>query len=848
VNPDRWNRVKDLFQQALERKPGERAPFLAAACAGDDELNREVMDLLRAHEEAGSFLESPALSGLESLEASPPPRTRIGPYAILDELGQGGMGTVFLAARDDDAYRKKVAIKLIRSGADSEAIVRRFRTERQILANLSHPNIAALLDGGTTEDGLPYLVMEYIEGEPIPAYCARHHLSVAGRLELFRKVCGAVRHAHRNLVVHRDIKPGNVFVTTDGVPKLLDFGLAKLLDPEGNVLPEDLTAAHERLMTPAYASPEQLRGRQVTTASDVYSLGVLLYEILAGTHPYGDRRGDFSALVSAVCHEDPPPPSAAARTSEGAAGAARARELSGDLDAIVLKAMRKEPGERYGSVDDLSADLEHYLERRPVTARRGSWAYVLGKGVRRHRVAIAAGFAVVASLVAGIVLSRIEARRAERRYTEVRDLATTYLFEFHDAISALPGATAARELVIRRGLEHLERLGAEAGTDPALKRELGRAYVRMGDLQSGGRVGPTVSTLGDFPGAVRSYAAAVRFFEDVSASPRATAGDRVAFASALVRLSVAQAHNGEFPGPASTERARSILESVLEADPGNVEARREQALAYRYLGAAAETAADTAAEIRYYEKDVALSESLAAGRPAGSPDVRSLTVALTYLGRALGRAGRGPEAVSHLERALALDTAALEASPGNTQAVLDVAFSRWALADALVTAGELDRAQALAAQARTTAAEQMALDPRNLRPRTAAYLAEDVLARARIQARDWRGASAALDEARKATESVLRESPTDLRARMVNVRTLAAMGDVHLQLARSATFPEARRQQTASACEDYVAAEASLSRLAVSVRATELLGQDLARKLASCRAEAAGGSDTSGAR
>ncbi|MGZ6971825.1 MAG: serine/threonine-protein kinase, partial [Thermoanaerobaculia bacterium] len=286
MTPERWAEIQGLLHDALKRPAHERPAFLDEACRGDAELKSEAASLLAASEEATDFLETPAVPSAADVVVEEPERQHVGPYRVIRLLGSGGMGHVYLAVRADEQYQKRVAIKVVKRGTDTDFVLRRFRQERQILAGLDHPNIARLLDGGNTEDGLPYFVMEYVEGEPITTFCERRGLEVRERLRLFRTVCGAVQFAHQNLVVHRDLKPGNILVTADGVPKLLDFGIAKLLNPELSPQTIDMTAANLRLFTPDFASPEQIRGERITTASDVYSLGALLYELLTGRRPY----------------------------------------------------------------------------------------------------------------------------------------------------------------------------------------------------------------------------------------------------------------------------------------------------------------------------------------------------------------------------------------------------------------------------------------------------------------------------------------------------------------------------------------------------------------------------------
>jgi serine/threonine protein kinase len=484
----RRRRLDAVHQAAAALDPPRRAAFLDQACGDDPTLRAEVEALLEAHgETAASPAPAPEEAATRTLgadAASPSPaRARVGPYRLLQQVGSGGMGTVYLAIRDDDQYRKRVAVKLVRRDSVGEEVRRRFRLERQILAGLDHENIARLLDGGTTEDGSPYLVMEYVEGMPIDQYCDAHGLSIRERLELIRPICSAVHFAHQNLVVHRDLKPGNIFVSPKGVPKLLDFGIAKLLNPELTPHAFVATRLDARMMTPEYASPEQVRGEPVTTAADVYALGVLLYE-------------NLTEIARAICEEQPTRPStvvaqeveatgadgvsrrltpdSVSRTREGSPEKLR-RRLAGDLDNIVLMAMRKETQRRYASAEQLSEDIRRHLEGRPVIARKDTLGYRTERFVARHRVGVAAATAVVLALVAGMAatawqarVARAERARAEAALADVRKLANAFIFDVHDAIEKLPGSTPARRMVVERALEYLDRLAGDApGTPPS---------------------------------------------------------------------------------------------------------------------------------------------------------------------------------------------------------------------------------------------------------------------------------------------------------------------------------------------------------------------------------------------
>jgi len=481
MSPDTWRRVKDVFDAAAEIKPSHREEFLAQICGRHPELIDEVRSLLASLEDAGDFIEfSPVVP-----ESDPEPAfrtgTNIGPYRIVQVIGEGGMGMVYQAVRVDDLYRKLVALKVVRRGLYSRDAMRRFETERGILAHLEHPNIAKLLDGGTTPDGQPWFVMDFIAGTPIDEHCESTRLPVDERLRLFLTVCSAVQYAHRNFVVHRDIKPRNILVTAEGDIRLLDFGIAKLLDPDAES-PAETTSV--QMMTPEYASPEQLFGQPVTTASDTYSLGVLLYLLLTGQKPFLFKTRSPQEIAAAIRDSEP------RRPSSVVAGR-RVKELAGDLDDILLKALRREPERRYLSAEAMADDIERYRSGLPVLARDGNFRYRAGKFVRRHQGAVIAACIAVLALIAGTITTsweahaaRLERERAERRFNDVRRVANSLLFDVQDAIRDLRDAAPARDLIVAKATEFLDNLAPDAANDPALERELGSSYERLGDVEA----------------------------------------------------------------------------------------------------------------------------------------------------------------------------------------------------------------------------------------------------------------------------------------------------------------------------------------------------------------------------
>jgi eukaryotic-like serine/threonine-protein kinase len=726
MTPEEWASVKEVFEGALGRPQSERAAFVRERAGGDEAVAREVLSLLEAHEAAGEFLGSPTATRAAADAPRVPLPKRVGPFEVLRELGSGGMGTVYLAEQVGPDFRRPVAVKVIRHGFSTSLFVRRFQNERRILAGLSHPNIAALLDGGTTEDGLPYFAMEYVAGTPLNEYCDAHRLSTAQRLALFRTICGAVQHAHQNLVVHRDLKPGNILVTQEGVPKLLDFGLAKVLEPGPDAAPEE-TATDLRIFTPAYASPEQVKGETVTTASDVYSLGALLYVLLTGKRPYRVATGATDELARAVVEQDPTRPSLAVRTEAEPANregetaptpdriaAVRegtpeklARALAGDLDTIVLKAMHKDPRRRYGSAEQLSADLRRHLEGRPVSARPDSRAYRFGKFVGRHRTGVAAAIFVVLAIAAAFAQTARERARAERRFEDVRQLAHELVFELHDAIATLPGSTKARELLVRRAAAYLDRLTPDSSADARLQREIASAWEKLGDVQGGYN-----ANLGDNAGALESLTKAVAIREAIFRSGASTPEDRKALARAEGSLGRMLGKAGDKTALSHFRRGLDLLE--LAPGPADAATRRAIAIAHFNISGALSDAGDFVGALAEKRRELAIYEELYAAAPEDRNNQRNLALGCKYLGGLLERTGDPAAARPLYARAVALDGKRAESDPNDAEARLDLSFSLAALAANQHNAGDFEGALANERRALALRQAMSAADPANV--------------------------------------------------------------------------------------------------------------------------------------
>jgi serine/threonine protein kinase/tetratricopeptide (TPR) repeat protein len=745
MTPERWQRVKELFQEAKSLEEGDREALLREHCGDDPELLTEVASLLSADEALGGFLATGRM-GPRAHPDGPPPALetldtglagqRLGSYQILRRLARGGMGEVYLAARADDAYEKRVALKVIRTDVDLRVVLQRFHEERQILARLEHPNIARLLDAGTTPDGRPFFVMEYVDGEPLRAHCDARGLGVRARLELFLTVCGAVHYAHQNLVVHRDLKPGNIPVTPEGVPKLLDFGIAKLLREETSAADAPPTVTMMRLLTPDYASPEQVKGEAITTATDVYSLGVLLYELLTGQRPHGLRGRTAEQVLAAVCEEVPTAPSEAVRRETGPEPLRR--QLTGDLDMIVLMALRKEASRRYASVEQLADDVRRHLSGLPVRARPDTFRYRAGKFVRRHRAGVAAAALVFVSLVAGIAGTAWQARvagferaRAERRFQDVRQLANAFIFDVHDAIRDLPGATHAREVVVKKALEYLDRLAGEAAGDRSLQEELAVAYQRVGDVQGL----PDAPNVGDYKGALASYERSLALREGVADQDQKA---RRAVSVVLNRIGRLRLFTGDRAGAlASFRRSTRIAEELTSSTVPT--ARRDLMVSSLLLADALAETGDTAAAIDSYRRVVGLAEQLH-GEKGDEGSRRDLSLAYDYMARSLRDAGRLEEALAMADKGLEIDRTLVASESDNIHVRRDLGVSLQQVGHLQTRLGRLPAAVATLTEAVAVGRSLLALDAADVDARHGVSVSEFHLAEALARQNDLDGA------------------------------------------------------------------------------------------------------------
>jgi non-specific serine/threonine protein kinase/serine/threonine-protein kinase len=707
-------------------------------------------------------------------------------YRILRELGRGGMGVVYLAERDDVEFVKRAAVKVIRRGTDTGLVLQRFRNERQILANLDHPNIGRLLDGGTTTDGLPYFIMEYVEGQPIDQYADSHQMTILERLKLFRTVCSAVQYAHQNLVVHCDIKPSNILVANGGEPKLLDFGIAKLLQTDSEQEAE-LTATALRVMTPEFASPEQVKGERITTSSDVYSLGVLLYKLLTGLRPYRLNGRNPDELVQAIREQQPEKPSHSIADFGLPNGESKLnpqsairnpKSLRGDLDNIVLMALRKEPQRRYASVEQFSEDIRRHLQGLPVLAHNDTFRYRASKFIHRNKFGVAGSAVILLTLLGGIFatgleahISQLESTKAQQRFNEVRKLAHSILFDYQDAVTPLAGSTQLRQLMVNDSLEYLDSLAKDAGDDLSLQREIGTAYQRIGDVQGGNLTSPrggtlSFSNLGDTPGALESYRRALTIREKLAALEPANVDVQQEWGTSIVRLGELSLTMGK---PSASleymQQAMGIYQKLLAVDPTNEVLRAKTGSIYlavaRPLGIPGVANLGKDAEsLASLQKALVAGQALAADYPREAKYKQWIAAMFGNMGRVLIDRGNPAEALASYRKALPLYEALVKETGTNAFYRRELATACGSVGIVLLEMGNKREALASCRQAVDILESLVAADPND------SFVLRDLAVNRRNLAEvlakndDRLGARATFDQALKILDELTTKDPT----------------------------------------------------------------------------------------
>lgn len=812
MDREQWQKVQTIFQALLDVAEEDRPRELGRRTVGQPDLEREVASLLAALPDSDALLaDAVGRAAQGALEQSDPlpveaKPARLGPYRVGDLLGEGGMSQVYEGERADDEYQQRVAIKILRPSVASPRVLQRFRAERQILARLDHPGIARILDGGSTPEGLPYLVLDLIDGVPIDRYCQAQRLGIQARLELFDRVCDVVQYAHQNLVIHRDLKPANILVQANGQPKLLDFGIAKLLDPDPTELDFDQTRDGDRLLSLSYASPEQVRGEGVTTATDVYALGVILFRLLTDRHPYELPSASAYEAGRVVCEEVPRFPSQTAAEPR----------LRGDLDAVVLTCLEKDAKQRYPGVLALAADIRAYLRDEPVSVAGISRGYLLRKFVKRNaRSVIAAGAFCVLLVTALTIITvlglqahreqrgRIQAQQvAERRFTETHGLVQALLYDIYGLVENMPGATAARESLVRHALLYLDALVQDAGDDQELQRELAVAYVKIGDVQGN----PAHANLGNTEGALQSYAKAEKILSDPEVEALATL-DEVDLPSVFDKIGEVLLQGGDTLGAYErhrkafdlrTERANSVgleqrreglaashsrlgnvllqlgkkeealveyrlavalYEELVRQKPESGKRRRAWAASRLGLGATYIEQGSHESGLDLYLAAVAELEQLVREDGRNIRWQRDLSVAYTRVVRCLMNSDEAEPALEWCTKASAILNRILLVDPANANARRELSLNSLNQGYLHTRLGEHESGLEHYARARELILERGRLDPKNLRARRDEWLVAFRIASLLEQMGRDAEADSEFDQARTVCLDLVREDP-----------------------------------------------------------------------------------------
>ncbi|MDX2151953.1 MAG: protein kinase [Bryobacteraceae bacterium] len=804
MSPERWQQIESLFYRALEVPRQEVDEFLIRESGDDSGLLAEVRSLLSAEEGASKVIESRVRDAVLRVgDESASTSRRVGPYRLVERLGRGGMGSVYLATRDDEEFQKQVAIKLVRPGADNAVVLARFRRERQILARLEHPNIARLLDGGTTAEGLPYIVMEFVDGLRINEYCHRERLPLRRRLELFLQVCSAVEYAHAHFIVHRDIKPGNILVDKGGVPRLLDFGISKVLAPTAADDPNTVLTQGFQLCTPDYASPEQVRTEAVGPPSDIFSLGVVLYELVTGQLPHKVEDYTPRGLEQAICLQTPAAPSTVA-------------PVPADVDAIVMRALEKRPQDRYPSVTRLADDIRRYLALQPIWARTHSPNYLLGLFVRRNALAVAAGLALFAALAASVIVISRQWAAARASELQVRRLANSLVTDVYEAIRDLPGAAKARQRLLETSVVYLDQVAQQKSNDPEVQRDLALAWQRTGELQGyvlGSNLGQSQKALESYRRALGHLDQSLRLKPDQPEAQLARidllrhVGDILsynnsskeameafsrafrladewkaqhpidsAWRSELGELAIAASRVSRNlnDNPGALKYATEALELYREmaADSGNPrDVRRSLANALSAYGMALARLGQRPAADKSYREAVSILESVNREGRQDMVDQRNLMLAYSHVGDLARDEGRLQEAREAFTRMAALAESLRKADTADQRALADHGIALMRLAQ--VTEGP--RKLEIFGQSKAALEGALRTNPKNMQALTNLSNVEDRMGDARLAAGDVAAARQHWQAAVRAADGVLELDPWQATPQRLLLRAAAKL-------------------------------------------------------------------------
>ncbi len=762
-----WEQLKPILEIALTLETKKRDAYLKSACADNLKLYEEALNLL-ANDSPVTFELSQAIRVTQA-ESYYQEGQILGHYKLIKEIGRGGMGAVFLAERTDGEYDQKVAIKILQDGHSSDSLIQKLRNERQILANLKHPNIVNILDGGTTEQGIPFIVMEYVEGISITDYVDTHNLGLHEKLHLFQKLCEVISFAHQRIIIHRDIKPSNILISHTGEIKLLDFGIAKILNQQGQSFQE----TQQLFITPDYASPEHIKGQPLTVSSEVYSLGILLYEILTGINPFKSDKKNLSELIDMICTYHPPPPSKHNPSKND--------KREGDIDNICLKALRKDPGERYQSVDHLSQDISRYFQHLPVTATRDQWSYRAKKFIDRNRIYILSGLLIFLITLAGLFSSLYQAGKAKAMFNDLRGLTGSMLFEFYDGVASLEGATSVKELVVSKTLTYLDKMESRNAGNPDLMNDVSDGYQRLGNIQGNSYY----ANLGLADDALKSYSKSVKISERLVSNYSKNQKYIFSLAQAYLGIGdITYTLNQLDTTLSFYKKSNQLLHQLSETYPDSIKYKVILSQSYSRIGDVSgmygySNLGNTTMAISSYNKSVEILDQLVSKDSDNTVLRNTLAVNLSMLASLYTVTGNFVEAIEKGYQSISSLEALMTKEPNNYLRMSNILLAKNALREPLMEVMRSGEALALLKEVESQLLESERTDPQNKFTKTNLAINYNAIGRVLSENGDYDNAILAFQKAYSITREMNKEAKENPEMLRSTGFTLEFMGDAY---------------------------------------------------------------------
>ena len=764
-----WEQLKPILEIALTLDPSDRDAYLKTACSGNLNLYDAALNLL-ANESPVTFELSQAIR-VSQVESAYHEGQILGHYKLIEEIGRGGMGTVFLAERTDGEYDQRVAIKILQVGRSSDSLIQKLRNERQILANLKHPNIVNILDGGTSDQGIPFIVMEYVDGTMITDYIEEHNLNLQQKLNLFQKLCEVISFAHQKLIIHRDIKPSNILISQSGEIKLLDFGIAKILNQQGQSFQE----TQQLFITPDYASPEHIKGQHLTISSEVYSLGILFYQILTGVNPFKSEKKNLSEVMEMICEFNPLPPSKRFEKTKN--------KLKGDIDNICLKALRKDAKERYHSVDHFSQDIDRYLQHIPVTATKDQWSYRAKKFVSRNRNYILSGLSIFTITLAGLFSSLYQAGEAKAMFNDLRGLTGSMLFEFYDGISSLEGATQAKEMIVSKTITYLEKMENRNSGNHDLMNDVSDGYQRLGNIQGNSYY----ANMGLSDDALKSFEKAVTISENLVTKYPTNQKYLFSLSQAFLGLGdVLYTLNELDSALLRYKKSNHLLLGLTEKYPDSLNYVLALSESFNRIGDVSgmygySNLGNTAMAISSYNQSIDILEKLVVKAPDNTIFRNSLALSLAMLSNLYTVTGKFDEAIGAGYKSVSSFEALLEQDPHNYLRKTNILVTKNAMREPLSEVLRLDEALTLLKGVESNLLESQKIDPENIHIQSNLAINYNALGRVLSEKGQYENAALEFQKAYILNQSLVKNSENNMEQWQNLGFTLEFMGNNYLE-------------------------------------------------------------------